>query len=133
MAIPRSGAMVPPAANPVMPDGRYFVVKGRLWRRSNPALDEETRQALVSSLMTARPAVHNAKAGHGNFVTAHASVDAAERALGKRGPVWWEDGVPDYDRRMGANTPYAGWYAELTAEAIHSNVADDPLTPSPRE
>ena len=24
-------------------DGRYFVVRGRLWRRSNPALDEETR------------------------------------------------------------------------------------------
>lgn len=23
---------------PVTPDGRYFVVRGRLWRRSNPGL-----------------------------------------------------------------------------------------------
>lgn len=32
---------------PDTPDGRYFVVKGRLWRRSNAAIDELTRAALV--------------------------------------------------------------------------------------
>lgn len=26
--------------NPVTPDGRYFVVKGQLWRCSNSGLDE---------------------------------------------------------------------------------------------
>ena len=36
---------------PDTPDGRYFVVKGRLWRRSNPAVDEVTRAALVQELM----------------------------------------------------------------------------------
>jgi hypothetical protein len=26
--------------HPVTPDGRYFVVRGRLWRMTNPSLDE---------------------------------------------------------------------------------------------
>jgi hypothetical protein len=38
-------------------------------------------------------------------------VDAAKRALGERGPVWWTDGAPDYNRRMARNTPYASWFA----------------------
>ena len=129
MAVPRSGAMLPPAAHPVTPDGRYFVVKGRLWRCSNPALDDKTRHGLVSSLMTARREVRSAKAGRGDLAAARASVDAAKRALGERGPVWWEDGAADYNRRMAANTPYAGWFTALMAEAIHSDGAKDPLTP----
>ena len=24
-----------------------------------------------------------------------------------RGPVWWEDGAPDYNRRLLKNTPYS--------------------------
>jgi hypothetical protein len=40
-------------------------------------------------------------------------VNAAKTALGERGPVWWSDGAPDYNRRMVMNTPYAGWYAAL--------------------
>jgi len=44
------------------PDGRYFVVKGQLWRCTNPALDEDTRQRLVNALMDARRAVKAAKA-----------------------------------------------------------------------
>lgn len=47
---------------------------------------------------------------------ARAAVDAAKRALGERGPVWWTDGAPDYKRRMVANTPYAEWYAALAAD-----------------
>ena len=42
---------------PSTPDGRYFVVKGQLWRCSNPALDEALRQQLVNELMDARRAV----------------------------------------------------------------------------
>jgi hypothetical protein len=37
--------------NPTTPDGRYFVVKGRLRRCSNPALDGQVRQRLVNELM----------------------------------------------------------------------------------
>jgi hypothetical protein len=44
-------------------------------------------------------------------------VDAAKRALGERGPVWWTDGTPDLNRRLARDTPYAGWFAGLGAEA----------------
>jgi hypothetical protein len=40
-------------------------------------------------------------------------VDAAKRALGERGPVWWTDGAPDLNRRMAKGTPYAEWFAGL--------------------
>ena len=102
---------------PGTPDGRYFVVAGRLWRTSNPALDPATRQSLVEQLMTARRQVGVAKKADDPEAerSARAAVDAAKRALGERGPVWWSDGAPDYNRRMVANTPYAQWYAELAA------------------
>ena len=44
---------------------------------------------------------------------ARAAVQAAKVALGERGPVWWDDGAPDFNRRMVANSPYARWYEEL--------------------
>ena len=40
-------------------------------------------------------------------------VDAAKRALGERGAVWWKDGAPDWNRHMARNTPYADWFAGL--------------------
>ena len=43
-----------PKDYPVTPDGRYFVVRGRLWRCSNPALPAATRERLVKELMQAR-------------------------------------------------------------------------------
>jgi hypothetical protein len=100
---------------PGTPDGRYFVVKGRLWRTSNPDLDPDVRQALVDRLMAARRRVGVAvKAGDAAAErAARAEVDAAKRALGERGPVWWLDGAPDYNRKMVVNTPYAAWYAAL--------------------
>jgi uncharacterized lipoprotein YmbA len=48
--------------NPTTPVGRHFVVKGRLWRSLNPALDEQVRQRFVNELMDARRAVKPAKA-----------------------------------------------------------------------
>ena len=102
---------------PATPDLRYFVVAGRLWRMSNPELDPETRQALVERLMHAGRQVGVAKKGGDAEAErrARAAVDDAKRALGERGPVWWSDGAPDYNRRMVTNTPYAQWYAELLA------------------
>ena len=47
---------------------------------------------------------------------ARADVDAAKRALGERGPVWWDDGAPDYNRKMVRSTPYADWFAMLSGE-----------------
>jgi hypothetical protein len=99
---------------PVTPDARYFVVRGRLWRCANPGLSDADRQRLVEALMKARRSVATARrAGDAaSLASARAAVDAAKRGLGERGPVWWNDGAPDYNRRMVRNTPYAAWYAE---------------------
>lgn len=45
---------------------------------------------------------------------ARAAVDTAKVALGERGPVWWTDGAPDFNRHMAHNTPYAGWYETVS-------------------
>jgi hypothetical protein len=37
---------------------------------------------------------------------ARARVHQAKLALGERGPVWWSDGAPDYNRHLLKNTPY---------------------------
>ena len=98
---------------PHTPDARYFVVRGRLWRTSNPHLDPEIRSQLVKELMQARRAVRAAKDDLQALAKAHASVDAAKIALGERGPVWWNDGAPDYNRKMVRNTPYSDWFSAL--------------------
>ena len=38
---------------------------------------------------------------------ARARVHEAKLALGERGPVWWDDGAPDFNRHLVKNTPYA--------------------------
>jgi len=103
------------SAAPVTPDGRYFVVRGRLWRCTDPALDMQARTALTSELMSARRAKQAAMrlGDRAAREAARMRVDAAKRALGERGPVWWTDGAPDYNRHMARNTPYAAWFAGL--------------------
>ncbi|WP_371820096.1 hypothetical protein [Verticiella alkaliphila] len=95
------------------PDGRYIVVRGRLWRAANPHLPEAERQRLVHELMTARRAVKTARGHHDADAEAqaHATVDRVKHALGERGAPWWDDGAPDLNRHMARNTPYAAWYA----------------------
>lgn len=90
-------------------DGRYIVVRGRLWRRANPALPTGDRDRLVCELMSARRAVAAARriGDPAAEEAAHAAVASAKVALGERGPVWWTDGAPDYTRHLLANTPYA--------------------------
>ena len=104
---------------PVTPDGRYLVVRGRLWRRSNPHLPEAVRQTLVDRLMAARRAVGRAlKAGDdAALAMARRTVDEAKVALGERGPVWWDDGAPDLNRHMARNTPYRAWFEDVEARA----------------
>ncbi len=98
---------------PVTPDGRYLVVRGRLWRRSNPGLSDERRSALLSDLGRARAAVKGARRSGADLAEAGKAVDAAKVALGERGPVWWTDGAPDLNKHLAKNTPYAGWYKTL--------------------
>ena len=103
---------------PVTPDGRYFVVKGRLWRCTNPQLEEDKRRQLVNQLMDARRAVKAAKkiACSESLKAARHRVNVAKIALGERGPVWWDDGSPDYNRKFARNTLYAAWFAGLDGE-----------------
>ena len=100
--------------HPATPDGRYFVVGGRLWRKSNPNLTESDRQRLVAELMGARRAVATARKAGQSEAAAHAAVDRAKQALGERGPICWSDGAPDYNRHMARTTPYAEWFAQRT-------------------
>jgi hypothetical protein len=95
------------------PDGRYFVVRGRLWRKSNPALSPTLRDELVKELMSARRDVRKFKGDRQRLSEARGRVDAAKVALGERGPVWWDDGAPDFNRHLVVNTPYADWYSSL--------------------
>ena len=100
---------------PVTPDGRYFVVRGRLWRCSNPALGAEERGRLTRELMKARRDVGAARraADPDAERDARRRVHEAKVALGERGSVWWEDGAQDFNRYLVKNTPYRSWYASI--------------------
>lgn len=100
---------------PITPDGRYFVVRGRLWRMTNPSLPRAEREALVRQLMTARRAVGQGQRNRDAEAErrARAEVDAAKRRLGERGDPWWSDGAPDYNRRLAKNSCYADWFSSL--------------------
>jgi hypothetical protein len=91
------------------PDRRYYVVQGRLWRLSNPGLDEETHRRLVDQLMAAKREVRDGRDSI-QRITARLKADRVKRALGERGDVWWSDGAPDYNRCLAADTPYASWF-----------------------
>lgn len=97
---------------PSTPDGRYFVVRGRLWRKSNPQLPTDQRDRLVAQLMAARRALRRGAPEEGR-ARAREAVEAAKVRLGERGDPWWDDGAPDFNRKLVRNTPYASWFATL--------------------
>ena len=96
------------------PDGRYFVVRGRLWRMASPGLNEAERTDLVGRLMRARRAVRDAK--RSAYVDAEANAHRPwTRSSGARRE--WAGMV---GRRLagsqpvhGKNTTYADWYAKI--------------------
>jgi hypothetical protein len=98
---------------PATLDGRYFVVKGRLWRKSDPSLAPAQREALIKELMAARRALTKPRRNERAVGEMRQRVNAAKIALGERGPVWWDDGAPDFNRYLVKNTPYADWYSGL--------------------
>jgi hypothetical protein len=74
-------------------------------------LEAETHEKLVTELMSGRRDIHAATTSK-ERVSARMRVDAAKRALGERGDVWWNDGSPDYNRKLAVNTPYASWFTQ---------------------
>ena len=101
---------------PETPDGRYFVARGRLWRKTDPRLNDSERRAAIKALMQARRAVQMAATPEDERA-ARDAVDAAKRRLGERGPVWWDDGAPDQGGRHPENSSYAAWWRGLDAAA----------------
>ena len=73
---------------------------------------------LTLELMQARRAVRMAKGDPARLAAARARVDAAKRALGERGPVWWSDGSRDFNRCLVFNSPYADWYERLASRVF---------------
>lgn len=119
-------------AYPQTPDGRYFVARGVLWRRTDPNLEEPERRAHVKALMRARLGVRNAGTDEEERA-ARAAVHAAKVELGEQGPVWWDDGAPDYTRRAPRNTPYADWWKKVSLDLDEAgDVAGDIAEPSSR-
>lgn len=59
-------------------DAHYFVVNGRRWRKTDPAIPEQLRAELVKELMAARREQDRPR------------VQDAKVALGERGEKWWE-------------------------------------------
>ena len=82
---------------------------------ANPSLVEVERADLVGRLMAARRAVRGPKEAADREAEADArrAVDEVKRTLDERGPVWWDDGSSDLNRRMAKNAPYADWFAKL--------------------
>jgi hypothetical protein len=60
----------------------------------------EVRDNLVNRLMAARRGERRAKTAGKAEVVAHGIVDEVKRALGERGPAWWKNGSPDFNRHM---------------------------------
>lgn len=107
------------------------MVRGRLWRASNPYLPEDQREQLVRALMAARRAVRDAKDNPDALTTARAQVHQAKVGLGERGAVWWTDGAPDFNRKLARNTPYAAWAEQLEAKAARTDEPIGQPRPSP--
>lgn len=93
---------------------------------TNPALPEVERGRLVKSLSQARSALRRAAgttpAGR---TVARKRVNEAKVGLGERGPVWWADGAPDYNRHLAVNTPYRAWYEGLPVAQLPKDRAEE--------
>lgn len=90
------------------PDGHHFVIGGRRWRATDPAIPPDVAAALRKQLMAARRDVGTAlRADDADAERlARTRVHRAKVALGERGTPWWEQ--TDEERR-------ARWAAGLDA------------------
>ena len=82
-------------------DERWLIVKGRRWRRIDPALEPSVIEELKSHLGAARNAVKQAKrrGAENDLAEARRRVDVAKHGLGERGEYWWEMSLEDRRRR----------------------------------
>lgn len=74
----------------------------------------------MSELMSARRAVQDSRGDAEATVAARNRVDAAKIGLGERGPGWWDDGAPDYNRKLVKNSPYLEWFSNVEKQCGRS-------------
>jgi hypothetical protein len=103
-------------SGPETPDGRYFVARGRLWRKGDPSLSDSTRRAAIKALMQARHAEGQA-INDAERRAARDAITAAKCRLGEAGSVWWDDGSPDESGLHPADSRYRDWWHALDAES----------------
>lgn len=74
-------------------DERWLIVKGRRWRRTDPALPADVVERLTSHLGRGRSGVGAAKRRGDDAAVAAARtrVGLAKHGLGERGPRWWDE------------------------------------------
>lgn len=101
--------------HPTTPDGRYFVARGRLWRKTDPRLSITQRRAAIKAMMQARRDERLAETDEAARA-ARARIEGAKQRLGESGPVWWSDGAPDESGLAPHNSSYAAWWAGLSGE-----------------
>lgn len=71
-------------------DERFFVVKGRRWRRQDPDIPDDAAATLRSHLGRGRSAVGVAKRKGEDPTPYRRRVGIAKHGLGERGTPWWE-------------------------------------------
>lgn len=92
----------------VTPDGHYFVIEGRRWRATDPAIPEDRRKELTRVLMAWRRDVRRTR-GTDEEKASRAGVNAAKVALGERGtPPWWEQSEDERRARWTVEVPRPG-------------------------
>jgi hypothetical protein len=90
---------------PKTEDGHHFLIGGRRWRATDPAIPEERRMELTRILMAWRREVGQTK-GTDQEQAARAGVQAAKVALGERGtPPWWDQTAGQRRARWQADVP----------------------------
>lgn len=88
------------------PDEHFFVVDGRRWRRTDPAIPEDVAAALRSHLGHGRNAVRRTRRDGDDeaLAAARRRNGLAKHGLGERGPEWWTrpeaDRVADAERAL---------------------------------
>lgn len=85
-------------------DDKWLLVRGRRWRRTDPALDANVVEELKSHLGAARNGVRTAKksGSDDDLRDARQRVNSAKHGLGERGDYWWEMTVDERRERAEA-------------------------------
>ncbi|HKJ11396.1 MAG TPA: 2-polyprenylphenol hydroxylase [Ornithinimicrobium sp.] len=80
-------------------EDRYLVVRGRRWRREDPALPTDVAARLRSHLGRGRSGVRQARRSDDDPAPHRERVDLAKRGLGERGTPWWEQSAEQRRQR----------------------------------